>query len=132
MELISRPSKPSWAMPVQPRRRCMPRLRRRGNESSIGNIWCNEPPQGGFNFEEVVLLSVTMPEVINEKVNRLREDFDKHVDDNEKQFSEIGQKLDSIIKEYANRLPVWATLFISVLTALLGMLATLAAIKAGG
>lgn len=77
-------------------------------------------------------MSVTMPEVINEKVTRLREDFDKHVDDNEKQFNEIGQKLDSIIEKYANRLPTWATLFISVLTAILGMLVTLVSIKAGG
>lgn len=76
-------------------------------------------------------MGVPVPEVINEKVNRLREDFDKHVEDNEKEFSDIGKKLDSIIKEYANRPPVWTTLMISVLTAILGMLATLVAVKAG-
>lgn len=74
-------------------------------------------------------MAVATPDVLNEKVNRLREDFDKHVDDNEKQFSEIGQKLDSIIKEYANRLPVWATLFISFLTAILGALISLIAVR---
>ncbi|HCC85670.1 MAG TPA: hypothetical protein DEQ06_03570 [Porphyromonadaceae bacterium] len=76
-------------------------------------------------------MGVPVPEVINEKVNRLREDFDKHVEDNEKEFSDIGKKLDSIIKEYANRPPVWTTLMISVLTAILGILATLVAVKAG-
>ena len=36
----------------------------------------------------VVLLGVTIPEVINEKVNRLREDFDRHAEDNDREFSD--------------------------------------------
>ena len=68
-------------------------------------------------------MTVELP-VVNEKVNRLRNDFDCHVKTDGETHGEIFNKLDSIVKDYANRLPVWGSLLLAALFGLLGALLT--------
>lgn len=70
---------------------------------------------------------------IRHSIAELRDDFRQHVADDKEALERIGQKLDefqkllydrleAIHRMYAQRLPVWATIVISILTAAIGVL----------
>ena len=55
-----------------------------------------------------------------EQLGRLRDDFGKHEEDNEKAFNKIYTKLEEIKDSVSNRLPNWASFLFAVLMGLLG------------
>jgi len=69
-------------------------------------------------------MAVELP-VVNEKVDRLRDDFDSHVDKNDRAHDNMFAKLDAIWKDYSSRLPNWATHYIAMLTWLVGVMMAL-------
>ena len=64
-------------------------------------------------------------EVLTERVDRLRTDLDGHIIKDEETHEKVYDKLELL----QNRLPVWATLAISVLTGLLGVSITAAIMR---
>lgn len=64
-------------------------------------------------------------EVLEERVCRLRKDFDSHKQENAKEHDEFREGIRDIIQVYANRPPVWTTSLIAFLTFLAGILVTL-------
>lgn len=60
---------------------------------------------------------------LQEQVKTLFKNFADHETDNKEAFKEVFAKLDEINKNYASRLPVWATFLIAALTAAVGWLA---------
>lgn len=58
---------------------------------------------------------------VKERVDRLRTDFDRHVEEDRDVAADLYDKLNSVLVMYSNRLPPWGTAVISILCTLLGM-----------
>lgn len=62
---------------------------------------------------------------------RLEERLEKHEDDDKQAFADITKRLDEIMATLSNRLPNWATWVLSICCTIIGVLATLLAVKGG-